>query len=309
MSQIRLASPIEISSVDRNNLYSALESVRGYLKTTSIFWMRALQVPILSGIVVSDWSQKSARLVEKFAREHKTSELLLRIDKHNERWTRRRGGYLIPVSGAGSTAKALKEEGLISLFLEPVDPLADEYSMAAVTIPDQGKLVIEIVGAGFDASDILRSDVSAHERWEFKINAGAAPTVSHSGTRLSVASPQEYEMSVEKRLAKIGARLSNAAFPDEVPSNEKQLVSAATSFLRSSGQTRLLDSKEYQPISPRHLEGFINNIELILLGLGEHGIRIGSTSFAASVVPQGRLVFWDFFPAAKEEAALLYPAA
>jgi len=45
------------------------------------------------------------------------------------------------------------------------------------------------------------------------------------------------------------------------------------------------------------------------MGLSGYGIHLGSSSFAASVIPKRGLVFWDFFPARKQESASLYPAA
>ncbi|HEV2697140.1 MAG TPA: hypothetical protein VGU90_04040 [Terriglobales bacterium] len=283
--------------------------VRGYLKTASLLWMRALGVPTLEGIVINDWSDASARAVQRFAKEHGVSQLLLRIDKRHERWTRRRGGYLIPISQAGNTAIALREEGFISLLLEPASPLADEYSMAASTIPDQSKLIVEIVGPGFDASDVLRSDISAHERWEFAIDPATNLTTSEPGRRLSVVNAEDYHVSVEERLAKIGARLENPAFPDEAKSQKDQLIAAAADFLKASNQTALLDCKEYEQIPLKYLHAFKANIDQIFLGLNRNGIQLGVSSFAASVIARNRLVFWDFFPAAREEAALLYPAA
>ena len=151
--------PIVIASVDRSNLLSALDSVRGCLKTTSMLWMHALEIPVLSGVVISDWSATSAEVVHRFCEKHRVSELLLRIDKRNDRWTRRRGGYLVRLSEVPATVKELKREGRIAVLLEPASPYADAYSVAGITDPVQRNMTVEVVGPGFDASDILRGDI------------------------------------------------------------------------------------------------------------------------------------------------------
>ncbi len=48
---------------------------------------------------------------------------------------------------------------MLALLLEPISPYGDQYSLAGVTVPDEGKMFIEVVGPGFDASDILRGDL------------------------------------------------------------------------------------------------------------------------------------------------------
>jgi hypothetical protein len=292
----------------------ALETVRGHLKTASMLWMQALGLPVLSGVVVSDWSRKSATAVRKFSSRRHLTKLLLRIDKQGERWTRRRGGYLLPIAQVGETVRKLRKEGFISVLLEPASPYSDRYSLAGVTVPEQQKLVVEIVGAGFDASDILRSDVPTHERWEFNLESvtrGRGSTTFQS-RQLGLISAAQYQTSVQHRLAKIGARIKNPAFPDEVlaKADKEELAASATIFLKRSRQTMLLRGAEnYVPIPQSYLFAFAKHISQLLSGLAGYGIHLGSSSFAASVLPQRGLVFWDFFPARKQEAASLYPTA
>jgi len=297
--------PLDIASVDSSNLLSALEPVRGCLKTTSMLWMRALGLPVLSGVVVSDWSQVSASAVRRFCRAHQFSALLLRIDKRDDRWTRRRGGYLIPLSLASATVKELRKEGRIAVLLEPASPYVDQYSMVGITIPEQRKIVVEVVGPGFDASDILRGDIQAHERWDLGLTSELAE-------RIHLTGPEEYEKSVQARLAKIGARIKNPAFPDAVLQahdvDKAKLRQAGTAFLRATNQVALLrNAKLYAPIPQKHLTSFARYVQSLLSGLAAYGIHLGATSFAASVLPKRGLIFWDFFPANKRDAASLYP--
>lgn len=313
MPKRELDLPLEISKVTRSNLLSALESVRGCLKVSSMLWMRALGLPVLSGIVIRDWSKVSAGAVEKFCRKGGFSELLLRIDKRNDRWSRRRGGFLIRVRDLPSTIKELKLEGRIAFLLEPISPYVDEYSLAGITVPEQQNMIVELVGPGFDASDILRGDIQAHERWQLHLESAihAAKPENAVGKRIHLVTPSAYAESVQARLAKIGARTKNEAFPDlvlQTTSQTSKLAEAGASFLRTSSQTILLEHAEaYSPIPQKHLVSFVRNVEKLLSGLAEYGIHLGPASFAAGVLPKRGLVFWDFFPAKKHEAAALYP--
>lgn len=316
MSKASTNLPLEIATVSGTNLISALESVRGCLKTTSMLWMHALGLCVLSGVVISDWSKDSSGAVRRFSRRGGFSRLLLRIDKRDQRWTRRRGGYLLALAEVPATIKELQREGMIAALLDPASPYADQYSLAGVTAPDQEKLIIEIVGAGFDASDILRGDIPAHERWEATLGPimprarSSEPLSCH---RINLSSQEEYASSVRRRLTKIGARLKNPAFPDIVlqdcAADSTRLVAEAIAFLKATRQGTLLKHAEtYVPIPEKHVASFVRDVRRLLSGLSAYGIHLGPTSFAASVLPKRGLVFWDFFPARKQEADLLYPA-
>jgi len=314
VSKLISGLPLETAAVTRANLFSALEPVRGCLKATSMLWMQAFGVPILSGVMVRNWSKVSAAAVGRFCRQGRYSELLLRIDKPYERWARRRGGFLVPISRIAATVKELQREGRIAMLLEPVSPYVDQYSLAGVTQPEQRNMIVEVVGPGFDASDILRGDIPAHERWELNLGLtvrSQTPGGGLEGKRVYLTTAEKYGESVQTRLAKIGAATRNPAFPDVVlqaDNSKSALVEAGISFLKATRQRILLKhAGAYEAIPAKHLMSFVRNVERLLSGLAACGIHLGSSSFAAGVLPRRGLVFWDFFPARRQEAALLYP--
>jgi len=309
VSKPRVRLPFDIASVERSNLIPALEAVRGCLKTASMLWMHALGLPVLSGVVVSNWSKGTASVVRRFSTQQRSSELLLRIDKRNDRWTQRRGGYLISLSQIPTIIRELSREGFIAALLEPASPYADQYSLAGVTIPEQNRLVVELVGPGFDATDILRGDLQAHERWQLAIGTSRSAI---SDPQIGLITAEEDTEAVRQRLAKIGARIRNPAFPDKAQKNATtpELIDDAAAFLKKNRQTTLFRHSEiYIPIPEKYVSSFARLITQLLMGLSGYGIHLGSSSFAASVIPKRGLVFWDFFPARKQESASLYPAA
>jgi hypothetical protein len=205
---------------------------------------------------------------------------------------------------------------MIAVLLEPASPYQDQYSLVGVTITDEARLIVEIVGPGFDASDILRGDLGPHERWEVVLGSSSDRSASSNRMllrRTYLATTQEYTNTVTERLCKVGARIENPAFPDTVLRSEDtdcaKLAEDAVVFLKKTRQLTLLKhARSYSPIPEKQVKIFAKNIVKLLLGLSSYGIHLGPSSFAASVMPKRGLVFWDFFPARKQEAASLYPS-
>ena len=311
----RADPPLELRSVSERNLRESVASVNGYLKFASMVWIRALRQPILDALVVQRWSFDADCALRGFCDRHACDEVLLRIDTLNQRWSERRGGYVLPRSKAGRLVKELSSEGRIAAFMEPVSPYRDRYSLAAITDDTQKTITVEVVGSGFDASDLLRSDSSPHERFEAFV-----PKSSQSlgnpvfAQRTYVIGTQDYERTVEERLAKIGARLRNPAYPrtviDSARVQKARLAEEGMQYLKRTRQTALLNRLDgYEPIPKRFLEKFINGVGNIVDGLRSYDIRLGPTSFAGTFTERGRFVFWDFFPADLAKANELYLSA
>ena len=272
-----------------------------------------MRLPVLPGLIVSKWSRRTAAVVRKYCARMRYSEVLLRIDKSGQRWTRRRGGYLLRVRDVGGVVKDLSHEGMIAILLEPASPYMDCYSLGAIILPDERKVVIEVVGPGFDASDILRNDVQPHERFE----AG----LSYNGRRLELSEPPSckrahlidspaYQRTVKQRLTKIGARLEDRAFPDAVldsgKADREELARRAQTFLERTGQTLLMEhATAYSPIPGKHLTAFVTRVSSLFHQLAAYGIHLGTISVSASFITSRRLVFWDFFPAKIRDTSIL----
>ena len=303
---------IEIHQISEENLIAALGPLRGHLKATSVLWMHVLGAPVLEGLIIKGWSPSSARTLRDFCAKRDLREVLLRIDKYGQRWTDRRGGYLLPVEQVGEVVRELKRDGILAMTLEPVSPYSDRYGLVAVTEPGHGSITVEIVGPGFDVSDILRADLQAHERFVF---TGVGQQNSRSAELAwrctHLISAGDYHESVNQRLIKIGARLKDSAFPRSIKQSSRQARSAlrdsAIEYLSRTEQTLLLKHLDrYIPISEKRLSTVVRCVVGMLGGLGNYGIHLGPTSFSASFTKTGRLVFWDFFPARVAEAEALY---
>jgi hypothetical protein len=305
------ALSVELRRVSERNLRESVGVMKGYLKFASMIWIRALRQPILDGILVKRWNSDASRALQRLCERHRRDEVLLRFDSMNQRWSKRRGGYIIPRSRARALMMDLEEEGKIGAFLEPLSPYQDRYSLAAVTDGLQETIWIEVVGPGFDASDLLRSDSFPHERFEVSI-----PSETQGNQRLRfldrprVIEPDEYRRAAQARLLKIGARLKKPAYP-KMPgspsSQQARLASEAVDYLERTGQSTLLKHLHtYEPIPKRLIERFVSGVAAIIQGLDRHNIRLGATSFSGTFTVRGRFVFWDFFPADLASGKALY---
>ena len=301
---------IELSAISEANLDSALGAVRGYLKFASILWIRALGEPTLDGVVIRRWSRRTEAALRRFRARYGCNEFVLRVDKQGTRWSMRRGGYVVAAAAAHRIVRELAGEGMIAAMLEPASPHKDLYCLSCVTIPEQRKVVIEVVGPGFDTSDLVRSDLLPHERFEFPIELAGRHIAMPQETevkRTHVISDGGYRRSVDDRLAKIGARLRNAAFPQDVTINADELREDARRALRRNRETVLLrHAAKYDPIPHRYLLRFISGVVNILSGLERHSIAIGALTMSGTFTTGRRLVYWDFFPAEIGRARILY---
>jgi hypothetical protein len=111
---------------------------------------------------------------------------------------------------------------------------------------------------------------------------------------------EDYQTSIRQRLVKIGARLRNPSFPDEVMGvasglDEAVLIQEATDFLQTSGQTTMLEHQEYEPISSRLLDMFLGEFLRLFERIRASKMEWKLLSVASSFLPQDRLVIWDFF--------------
>jgi hypothetical protein len=304
---------IETPRIGRNNLADFLDVLPGCWKCSSLLWMQSNGFPVLPGLILSGWAPETERAVSRFCQERNFSELLLRIEKPGQRWTRRRGGYTIPISAAGSLVEDLAKEGMLALLLEPASPYSDLYSLTSVCDLVTGNVDVEVVGAGFDASDILRSDTMPHERFEIsvEIKVSKLPMPQQpSIKRLDSIGPEAYQASAQRRLAKIGARLRNPPFPEEVlqaaSGSPSELTQEGVRYLQKTGQFRLLDHLTvYEPIPSTLLDAFLNQLLRLVRSAAAAQVPWKMISVAGSFLDSNRLVMWDFFPPGNQDTSIL----
>jgi hypothetical protein len=180
--------------------------------------------------------------------------------------------------------KFFEQQRIVILF-EPRSPYADLYSLNAL-FQEDGRVILEIVGPGFDASDLQRGDITPHEH--FVIRADRLGRAVRDPRRLitdyRTTAAAAYKQSVRHRLLKI-------AEAHGMPLTEE----AGTNCLLTAGQTLLLSHlDEYEQLPSDYLEKVIGYLTDLPQHLNEVSANPGDFVVSMSfLAPDARLVFWD----------------
>jgi hypothetical protein len=150
----------------------ALSEFREHQKIFSWLIIHAAELPTLPGILFTRWNDEVSTAVERFAGRWDSGKLLVRSDAPRETGLAPRGGYLVRTEEVQGAIAPLLSAGRAVFLLEPVSPLDDLYSLSLAPEPGWREWLLEIVGAGFDASDLKRGDVTPHETVSLRLVDG-----------------------------------------------------------------------------------------------------------------------------------------
>lgn len=249
---------------------------RSYPKLVSWLVLHAAGLPTVSGMIVTNWNLDVDRTIRTFADRWAARELLVRSDTARETGRSPRGGYVVPLGGIPRDILRLRNDGRVVFLLEPVSPLDDLYSLNFQ--PDRAwqEWELEIVGPGFDASDLKRGDVTPHERVR----------LAASGEEVRVL--DRVVASAAAQAAGRATRLRKAAALLRCGRDEVEMV------LRRRGETMLLDEPVYPRIPEELLALTVRHAmrlrdALVRHALDDQGVTL-SMSFVGS---SARPVFWD----------------
>lgn len=254
-------------------------------KMLSWLYLVAIDIPTLRGVIVTEWNDAARTTVAEFTHRHGVSELLIRSDKAAETGAYPRGGFTVSQGELAERVCWFLKQRRTVFLLEPRSPYDDLYSLSLRFTKDS--IDIEVVGPGFDASDLKRGDESPHERIALSKPKGA--TMAQVLSRAEV-SPTAYKQSWDRRLRKI-AKMETG---NEAGPAEKHLTDIARASLRARAETLLLEHEEaYEPIPEGlllHAVSTAAEAALRLRRFAHHRDQVFSASFISR---RAELVFWD----------------
>jgi hypothetical protein len=261
----------------------AIDAFREYPKLLSWILLHAARVPALPGIVIAEWNTRVAREVQQVTSRWGSQSLLLRSDSILESGLSPRGGFLVDVDDAEEATRALLDQGRLVFLLEPASPFDDLYSVNLEPDANWREWLLEIVGAGFDASDLKRGDVTPNET--VRLLTGSRGVFIESR---EIADPAILRAARGIRLLKVALMLRCA------PSELERL-------LRLRGETLLLDEPSYRPMPASMIEASIEAALRLRPMLARHKLSDQRVTLSLSFLTRdARLVFWDIvWPAAK----------
>lgn len=232
--------------------------LQGYNKTTSIFEVLQLGLPTQEGIIITDWNDNVANITQSFLNIKQWNQVLIRTDKKGETGKYMRGGYIISIKEVPAECQRILSLGRIVLLLEPASKYENLYAINVLIQMKQNIVLLEIVGPGFDASDLNRGDISPHERVCLKIkNEQVTPYI----LRKDIINQAQYQDSVKARLRKIGVEAITRGWSDRRNDSQSELEELGRNYLLSLNSTLLLDSADsYQPFSEHLLKKLVDHI-------------------------------------------------
>ena len=149
-------------------------------------------------------------------------------------------------------------------LMEPTNRFTNKYGINIMYRPDSGRILFEIIGSGFDISDINRGDIYPHHVLEFNIptDRGYYSNLWYKAN-VKIVSEEEYVGSIilrKKKLEKMGLSVSNVTFPEK-----------------------------YTPISLSKLELIDSYVNIVF---EKYGYK-RECSITTTILENDRIVFWD----------------
>jgi hypothetical protein len=175
----------------------------GHWKLKSWLALHQLGLPTLPGIVVFVDEPASWDAVDLFMARRGYDEMLVRSDRVEEVGKYPRGGFVVGGQELKDAVASFLRAQRTVYLLEPIDPLRDQYSVNVAEWPAAPTLEFEVVGRGFDASDLKRGDLSPHESLAL-LREPVVPTKDAVVERTEVTA-ERYARSRAERIAKLTA--------------------------------------------------------------------------------------------------------
>lgn len=261
----------------------AISDLQGFSKTISILYLSKVNIPILKGIIITRWNMDVEKTIYDFCNKNNFPNLLLRHDKRPEIPPYPRGGYLVSIDNIKAESLKYFNENRIVIWLEPANYLVNLYSINIMF--DANNYYWEVVGPGFDASDLQRGDQSPHEyitidRYSGKILDRSVP--GHNN--------EYYKNSVHYRLIKIGKKVMSS---DSIDND--QYIEHTVKYLKEKNYTLLLENINNYKMIPckfiKKVHSHTHNLPEKLEGL--ISVEYPFVLSCGFVNKNYRLIFWD----------------
>jgi hypothetical protein len=283
--------PIEILPADPAEAAIAIDRFVGFNKIQGMLRSAAFGVPTLAGVVI-DPSRAPVPDAMEAAHAIDATRVLIRHDRAPEIGSYPQGGYLAAISDMPSEFKWYREQGRVVVILPPADPLDNLYSASALLTADQ-MLHIEVVGPGFDASDLNRGTISPLEGHRFMLDAHGR------GRRLgsTKVDAHAYETAKALRLRKIALkyiqRRRSFSLDDISDLDARRVVEAHPSVVKPQIRA-LLEGRQYVGAPASFLSEMIRFAATIGTATDFAVLGEGLVAFSASQIDNGRkTVVWD----------------
>lgn len=282
------------------------ESMRGYNRASSMFELLQLGLPVLEGIIVTKWSERTREYVAFFLKNKGWRKVLIRSDKRPETDRTIRGGYLINSEAVFSETQRLLSIGRIVLLLEPADRYENLYGINTLISSEDSFALLEIVGPGFDVTDLNRGEISPHERIFLEVKDDH---VTEHILNREIVDRFRYSDTVKARMRKIAKDAIAKQWIEGKDYSKSELETIGRKYLESLERMLLLESdKQYDPLPAPYLKrllSYIRDLPWQLPTLGMERFYVISSSVIGPKAAS-RFVFWDIVRPSRKYQLITY---
>jgi hypothetical protein len=275
------------------NLKAALLDLRGFWKLWSACLLTKCGLPTLDGVIVTGPYPELQEDVHRFLKTVGSAEALIRHDKRPEKPPYPRGGFLVGEPLLHDAIKFFFSLSRIVAVYEKADPLLNMHNINLL-FENERDVSVEVVGPGFDASDLQRGDITPHEIFSISLSAEKVISRIKLVQRVDQAA---YEESLTYRKDKIKKRLASSpteALARKIRANLR-IPDDLDAHLKAIGSP-LCQSTSYQPVPEKLLRDTVTKIVDSPV-LSRYAKMTGAgfpLNFSTSLVNKGsKQVFWD----------------
>ena len=273
-------------------LDAALRDLRGYWKLWSACLLHKACLPTLSGLIVTRSDPQLDKDIDVFLHGIEAAEALIRHDIKNEGPPYPRGGFVVPERLLPEIIDFFFRLSRIVAIYEPADPVLNSYNLN-ILFQTAADVWIEVVGPGFDASDLQRGDLSPHEVFSAALSTDGKVSELR---RINGVDKATYEESRKLRIRKLKQKFQEWPTPELARKlySSLKLPLEMDEYLKNL-RSPLAKAKTYAPISQAvviNTVGAIVNSNVIGIFQRETGADF-PLNFSTSFVENGRQVYWD----------------
>jgi hypothetical protein len=263
-------------------------------KWSSMCLLRAVGAPTLEALLIepiesSDLRKAVYQSIQAFQDRTKANRVMLRTDRQRETKSYLRGGNSYTFEKAVEVAIEIAETGRTLIILEPTDRLTNQLTISIAVEPD-GRWCAELLGPGFDASNLQRGDVPPEYIVSgLPLDGVNASNVGEHQIRISRLENISMKQRITLRLAGIVTHILPSYGVDlRSQENSSQL---ASDWMRSNGYN-LLFRNEIARFPSRAFSTVFETAQLVF-HYRRHNRSSSSFVLASSVLTRSRMVFWD----------------
>lgn len=268
----------------------------GHAKWTTPCLLRAVGLRTLNACYIPPGIDRSevCCAAHQFAKKYNVDRLLVRSDGGSEIGQYYRGGHSLAVMDATAIASRLHESGRAVLFMEPTNRFINQLSVNLLATRP-GTLVIEVLGPGYDVSDLNRGGIRPQvtltasrmnwDQFETLQRSDLAISCDMSSRSEQFRRRQRLEFVAKQCLPSLGVEVGQAP------------IETAAKWLQDKGYVGLWC--DWRPhITLAQLRAWHEGC--FMLGMLHHNRNWHAICCSASDLGDGRFVFWDVVDASSK---------